>query len=49
MSDKFCAHGGLIDVDGTVSCERCDWCPFDESVEEYQGAACTRCGRIRGE
>lgn len=35
--DDYCEHGGLIDVDGTVSCNKCDWCnKCGEAHEMYE-------------
>lgn len=32
--DDYCEHGGLIDADGTVSCNKCDYCTKCEQVHE---------------
>jgi len=45
----YCTHGGLIDVDGTVSCQECDYCSRCERVTAYNGETCTVCGREWGE
>jgi len=46
-----CEHGGLIDADGTVSCEHCDWCPTCEAVRRFDGEdgdTCSVCGYLWG-
>lgn len=47
-SMSTCEHGGLIDADGTVSCQLCDWCPICKKVTHYEGETCTVCGRQWG-
>lgn len=43
-----CQHGGLIDTDGTVSCNKCDYCADCKRVTEWSGEVCAKCGRVWG-
>lgn len=37
---QYCKHAGLIDVDGSVSCDRCEWCVECESVTHLRNGIC---------